>query len=128
MKTPTARIHGYDVTFEKSRTGYACYAPSLPGCASAGDNLTECKHHMAEAIEFHLAGLAEDGILPPPRDGRAAPRPHRMKGRTVAISSRVSPEAAKMLERISKAKGMSKTEVLETAIVSYGKRLRSLVG
>lgn len=123
-KLPRYRVHGYDVYFERGNDGsYSCFAPTLPGCVSAGDSLTDCKKHMAEAIELHLEGMAEDGEDIPPRDGRAAPRPHRLRGRTIAISSRVSPEVAQVLARISTAKGISKTEAVEAAIMAYGKRL-----
>lgn len=121
-KLPCERVHGYDVYFENGDGGYSCFAPSLPGCVSAGDTITECKKHMAEAIELHLEGMAEDGDEIPPRDGRAMPRPHREKGRTVTISSRVSPDVAAVLDRISKDKGISKTAAIEAAIMDYASR------
>jgi hypothetical protein len=51
---PCKRILGYDVYFEKCKTGYCCFSPDLLGCASAGDTLEECAKNMAEAIAFHL--------------------------------------------------------------------------
>jgi len=51
----------YVVIYEKTGTGYSCYAPDLPGCAAAGDDLPETKALMERAIEMHLAGMREDG-------------------------------------------------------------------
>lgn len=120
----TNRLHGYDVIFEETPSGYSCHAPGLPGCVSAGDTLTECKRHMKAAIELHLEGMREDGQQPPPRDGRAAPRPGRTRGRQASIPSRISPEAAQALAAVSKAKGLSKTEALELCIRKYNRILQ----
>jgi predicted RNase H-like HicB family nuclease len=35
--------------------------PDLPGCVTAGATLDEARDMAAEALAFHLAGLAEDG-------------------------------------------------------------------
>jgi predicted RNase H-like HicB family nuclease len=51
----------YVVIYEKTSTGYSCYAPDLPGCIAAGDDLTETKALMERAIEMHLRGMREDG-------------------------------------------------------------------
>ena len=51
----------YVVIYEKTGTGYSCYAPDLPGCIAAGDDLAETKSLMERAIEIHLRGMREDG-------------------------------------------------------------------
>jgi predicted RNase H-like HicB family nuclease len=51
----------YVVIYEKTGTGYSCYAPDLPGWVAAGDDLAETKALMERAIELHLAGMREDG-------------------------------------------------------------------
>ncbi len=51
----------YVVIYEKTNTGYSCYAPDLPGCVAAGDDLAETKALMERAIEMHLVGMREDG-------------------------------------------------------------------
>jgi predicted RNase H-like HicB family nuclease len=43
----------YVVIYEKTSTGYSCYAPDLPGCIAAGDDLAETKALMERAIEMH---------------------------------------------------------------------------
>ena len=48
-------------------SNYSAWSPDLPGCAAAGDTIEETERLMREAIELHLAGLAEDGgPLPEP--------------------------------------------------------------
>jgi predicted RNase H-like HicB family nuclease len=57
----------YAVIYEKTDTGYSCYAPDLPGCVAAGDTRKETESLMRKAIEMHLAGMREDGIpIPAP--------------------------------------------------------------
>ena len=57
----------YAVIYEKTDTGYSAYVPDLPGCVAAGDTLEQTNQLMLEAIEFHLAGIREDGdAIPEP--------------------------------------------------------------
>jgi predicted RNase H-like HicB family nuclease len=57
----------YAVIYEKSRSGYSCYCPDLPGCIAAATTLPETETLMVEAIEMHLAGMREDGeAIPEP--------------------------------------------------------------
>ncbi|HVO97760.1 MAG TPA: type II toxin-antitoxin system HicB family antitoxin [Bryobacteraceae bacterium] len=51
----------YVVIYEKTSTGCICYAPDLPGCVAACDDLRDTKALMERAIEMHLAGMREDG-------------------------------------------------------------------
>ena len=44
---------------------YGVSFPDLPGVITAGSNLDEARAMAAEALAFHLAGLAEDGEAPP---------------------------------------------------------------
>lgn len=46
---------------------YGAYAPDLPGCGAAADSLEDIKSLIQEAIQFHLEGLAENGLpIPKP--------------------------------------------------------------
>lgn len=57
----------YLVIIECSETGYAAYAPDLPGCVAAGESREQVVSLMREAIEFHIEGLRETGVpVPPP--------------------------------------------------------------
>ena len=57
----------YAIIIEKSATGFATYAPDLPGCIAAGETLEQTEQLIKEAIEFHIEGLREDGeAIPEP--------------------------------------------------------------
>ena len=55
----------YAVVIEKSETGYGASVPDLPGCVAVGETLAETQCLIREAVEFHLEGLREGGILIP---------------------------------------------------------------
>ena len=55
----------YAVVIEKSESGYGAYVPDLPGCVAVGETLKEIERLIQEAVEFHLEGLREDGVLVP---------------------------------------------------------------
>jgi predicted RNase H-like HicB family nuclease len=55
----------YAIVIEKSETGYGAYVPDLPGCVAVGETLEETERLIREAVEFHLEGMRDDGILPP---------------------------------------------------------------
>ena len=40
----------------------------MPGCVSTGDTRQDVEQNIREAIEFHLEGMAEDG-MPIPEPG-----------------------------------------------------------
>ncbi|MBH8561122.1 type II toxin-antitoxin system HicB family antitoxin [Nostoc sp. CENA67] len=57
----------YAVVIEKGETSYGAYVPDLPGCVAVGETLEEVKLLIAEAIEFHIEGMLEDGLpIPQP--------------------------------------------------------------
>jgi predicted RNase H-like HicB family nuclease len=43
----------------------------LPGCVSVGDTPEEVKAEIREAIEFHLEGMRQDGLMIPQPSSRA---------------------------------------------------------
>jgi predicted RNase H-like HicB family nuclease len=51
----------YTVVFEQAPSNWAAYVPDLPGCVTTGSTLEETRRLIAEAIEFHIEGLREDG-------------------------------------------------------------------
>ncbi|MEH2372840.1 type II toxin-antitoxin system HicB family antitoxin [Nostoc sp.] len=55
----------YVVVIEKADSNYSAYVPDLLGCVTTGATLEEVKQMIAEAIEFHLEGMLEDGLLIP---------------------------------------------------------------
>jgi predicted RNase H-like HicB family nuclease len=57
----------YAIVIEKAAGNYSAYVPDLPGCIATGATLQETEREIRAAIEFHLAGLREDGApIPEP--------------------------------------------------------------
>jgi predicted RNase H-like HicB family nuclease len=50
------------IIIERGPTNYSAYSPDLPGCVAVHKTLRGVKAYMKEAIEIHIAGMAEDGI------------------------------------------------------------------
>jgi predicted RNase H-like HicB family nuclease len=50
---------------EDGRFGVAF--PDFPGCTTVGTSLDEAVSKVAQALAFHVEGMAEDGPLPAPR-------------------------------------------------------------
>lgn len=58
----------YTVIIETGPHNLSAYVPDLPGCVAVGDSREEIERNIQEAIEFHIAGLREDGLpVPEPR-------------------------------------------------------------
>jgi len=57
----------YVVIFENGENSYGASVPDLPGCLAVAETRAEVRELIAEAIEFHIQGLREDGeIVPQP--------------------------------------------------------------
>ena len=57
----------YAIVIEKAANNYSAYVPDLPGCIATGATREETETLIREAIEFHLAGMREDGLpIPQP--------------------------------------------------------------
>lgn len=57
----------YVVIFEEGENSCSAYVPDLPVCIAAGETMEEVSKLIAEAIEFHIEGLRENGdVVPPP--------------------------------------------------------------
>jgi predicted RNase H-like HicB family nuclease len=58
----------YLVVYEHEGDGWSAYVPDLPGCVAAGGSRDEVTSLIREAIEFHIAGLREEGLpVPEPK-------------------------------------------------------------
>jgi predicted RNase H-like HicB family nuclease len=55
----------YAVIIEGEPGDYSAYVPDLPGCVTVGDTIDEVMDEMREAIQFHLEGMKEDGLVAP---------------------------------------------------------------
>lgn len=66
-----ATIH-YPAIIERAANGFSVFFPDLPGCASAGANVQEAALGAEEALNGHLAVMAQFGDPipdPSPLDG-----------------------------------------------------------
>lgn len=52
----------YLVVYENGSGNLSGFAADVPGCASTGHSFEEMRENMREALEFHLEGLALDGL------------------------------------------------------------------
>ena len=55
----------YAVVIEQGETSFGAYVPDLPGCVAIAESEDEVRRLIAEAIEFHLEGLREEGAIVP---------------------------------------------------------------
>jgi predicted RNase H-like HicB family nuclease len=55
----------YAIVIEKANGNYSAYVPDLPGCVATGATVEETETSIREAIEFHLDGMREDGLVIP---------------------------------------------------------------
>ena len=55
----------YAIVIEKANGNYSAYVPDLPGCVATGDTEAQVESLIRGAIEFHVAGLREDGLPVP---------------------------------------------------------------
>ena len=58
----------YAIVIEKAKDNYSAYSPDLPGCVATGATIEETETELLAAIQFHLDGLREDGLAPPPAE------------------------------------------------------------
>jgi predicted RNase H-like HicB family nuclease/predicted RNA binding protein YcfA (HicA-like mRNA interferase family) len=55
------RMMRYMVVVERGETSWGAHVPDLPGCVAVGETRAEVLELIREAIEFHIAGLRQDG-------------------------------------------------------------------
>jgi predicted RNase H-like HicB family nuclease len=53
------------IVVERAKGNYSAYSPDLPGCVATGKTREQATRRMHEAIESHIAGLREDGLVIP---------------------------------------------------------------
>ena len=54
-------IAPYVVVVIKYKTTYSAFAPDVPGCVAAADDLASVRQLITEALALHLEGVIEDG-------------------------------------------------------------------
>lgn len=55
----------YAIVVEKTENNFSAYVPDLPGCVATGQTLEETENEIRAAIEFHIEGLREEGLVVP---------------------------------------------------------------
>lgn len=55
----------YAVIYERTERNWAAYVPDLPGCVATGRTRADAERRIRSAIELHLEGMREDGVVPP---------------------------------------------------------------
>ena len=55
----------FAIVIERANGNYSAYVPDLPGCVATGATVEETEISIREAIEFHLDGMREDGMVIP---------------------------------------------------------------
>jgi predicted RNase H-like HicB family nuclease len=103
--------------------------PDLPGCITAGSSLDEARDRAAEALAFHLEGMAEDGEpIPEPssleavmtdevnRDGVAilVPAPDRPI-KSVRINITLPEDVLEEIDRYAESRGLTRSGFLAKA-------------
>ena len=53
------------VVVERGAPSRGAHVPDLPGCVAVGDTRAEVLRLIRESLEFHIAGLKEDGLPVP---------------------------------------------------------------
>jgi predicted RNase H-like HicB family nuclease len=55
------------VVVEQGETSWGAHVPDLPGCIAVGETRAEALRLIRKAIQFHIEGLAQDGLpIPEP--------------------------------------------------------------
>jgi predicted RNase H-like HicB family nuclease len=65
MKLKDEKRQNIVVILEKSDSNYSAYIPELDGCIATGETIQETVNNIEEAVEFHLAGMKEEGLNVP---------------------------------------------------------------
>jgi predicted RNase H-like HicB family nuclease len=103
--------------------------PDFPGCITAGSTLEETRHMAAEALEFHIEGMLEEGLpIPPPsaldaimadpENAEAIPFPVAVpdrEGTGVEVNLTISEADLKKIDAVAKQQGKSRSAILTEA-------------
>jgi predicted RNase H-like HicB family nuclease len=57
--------NAYAVVIEPAGTGFSADVPDLPGCVAAASTRQAVLAEIRAAIQFHLEGLASEGLAVP---------------------------------------------------------------
>jgi predicted RNase H-like HicB family nuclease len=113
---------------------YGVWFPDLPGCVAVGDTLDAALASAAEAVTFHLEGMAEEGASVPALRSldqlRTTPEfdddfagallvatvPFNPPGRAVRINISLDEHLLEAVDRAAKANGSTRSGFLAEAV------------
>jgi predicted RNase H-like HicB family nuclease len=102
--------------------------PDFPGCITAGSTLEETRHMAAEALEFHIEGMVEEGLpIPPPsaltaimadpENAEAIPFPVAVPNLGgVEVNLAITEAVLKKIDALAKKQGKSRSAILTEAV------------
>lgn len=61
----TEEMQRFLMVVEEAGENWSAYSPDLAGCVATGATREEAERNMREAVEFHVAGLREEGLPVP---------------------------------------------------------------
>ena len=123
MRPYIALIH------KDAESDYGVSFPDLPGCITAGASLDEARSMAAEALAFHLEGLAADRVaVPAPssletimanhenRDGVAIlVETPKIAGKSIRLNITLADELVERIDRHADAQGLTRSGFLARA-------------
>jgi predicted RNase H-like HicB family nuclease len=122
------------------RSDFGVSFPDFPGCATAGKTLEEARRMAAEALAFHIAGMAEDGeAIPQPSTIDDIANDPAMKGavaflvsvdldKSVRVNITARESQIEAIDRIAGAAGMTRSAYMVQSALGHELRKRRLVG
>ena len=123
-------MHPYIALIHKdAASDYGVSFPDLPGCVSAGSSLDEARAMAAEALAFHLEGLAADGEAAPEptslddimshpdhRDGVAIlVDPPKAGAKSLRLNITLADDLVEQIDRHAEAQGLTRSGFLARA-------------
>jgi predicted RNase H-like HicB family nuclease len=114
------------------RRGYGVFFPDLPGLAAAGDTLQHAADQAREALEFHIAGMVDDGEqIPTPTSLEDIPADPEVKEaarvlvpvsiashRTVRVNITLPEDLIERIDRVAPNRSRFLAEAAEKALAA----------
>lgn len=112
-----------------AKSDYGVFFPDFPGVISAGTDLDDARQMAADALAFHLEGLAEDGVAiaepssleavmadPDNRNGVAILVGVKMDTKkAVRVNVTLPEDVLRQIDRFAEAKGLTRSGFIALA-------------
>lgn len=122
------------IIHKEDESDYGVSFPNFPGCVTGGRTLEEAKDLAADALQFHIKGMREDGdAIPPPsdldtimqdadfQDGVAFLVTLKESDRTVRVNITVSEKDLNAIDAAAANQGMKRSAYLVKAGLAAAK-------